>query len=383
MNTELIEAAEQLVPLFKESARETELARQPLDHVIEAVRQSGIFSMMVPKQYGGYEEDMDTFFEVVLKLSRADASMGWITGFYIEHNLWLMNYPKHVVETVLDGADHFLAPGALNIGAGKAEKVDGGYRLNGQWQWGTGIVHGTWVMAGGLVIENDRPVPTFFLMPKSDVEPIDTWHVTGMCGTGSWDFRINDVFVPDDYALPFQLFLDASSGIQERYSGKLYTTPLMPVLALTAGLPILGTAQMAIKEFSRQMGEKLEKKILRAGTPQADVSVMLGEASLTIDTAELVMRDVLADVMEKRVSASNQDRGQWLSQVAYAVHTCKDAVGKIATETGASGGLLSNPIQRAKRDIDIASNHVVFSRQSRYGDIGRALLGQGAGVARV
>ncbi len=91
-----IKQAEQLVPLLRETAREAETNRKPLDHVIEAIRQSGLFSLMVPKQYGGHEADLDTFFDVVLTLSRADASMGWITGFYIEHNLWLLNYSQEV-----------------------------------------------------------------------------------------------------------------------------------------------------------------------------------------------------------------------------------------------------------------------------------------------
>ncbi len=381
---DLIKQAEKLAPLFRETAREAELNRKPLDHVIEAVRESSLFSLMVPKSYGGHEADLDTFFDVVLTLSRADASMGWITGFYIEHNLWLLNYSDDVCARVFDGNDHVLAPAALNIGAGQAIKVEGGYVLNGQWQWGTGIVHGTWVLAGGLIMDNEGgPVPTFFLMPISDVEPIDTWHVTGMCATGSWDFRIDDVFVPEERALPFQQFLDATSGITERFSAPLYSTPLMPVLGFAASLPILGAAQMVLAEFSDQMRKKFENNVLRAGTPLPDVSGVIGEAALKIDTAELILRDVLADVMAKRNKATNAERAFWLSRIAYAVYTCKEAAFRISEETGASGGFLSNPIQRAVRDISIATNHVVFSKTGRYGDVGKAMLGQDASNARV
>ena len=311
---DLIKQAENLAPLLRETAREAEANRKPLDHVIEAIRESGLFSLMVPKKYGGHEADLDTFFDVVLTLSRADASMGWITGFYIEHNLWLFNYAEEVCAKVLDGNDHVLAPAALNIGSGKATKVDGGYVLNGQWQWGTGIVHGTWVLAGGLVMDDaNGPVPTFFLMPKSDVEPIDTWHVTGMCATGSWDFKIDDVFVPNDHALPFQQFLDATSGIAERFSAPLYSTPLMPVLGFAASLPILGAAQMALAEFSHQIRQKIENNVLRAGTPLPDLSGVIGEAALKIDTAELVLRDVMADIMVKRKNATSEERNNWLA----------------------------------------------------------------------
>ena len=381
---ELLERAESLVPLLQETAREAEIARQPLDRVIEAIRESGLYSLMVPKTLGGCEQDLDTFFDVALILSRADASMGWLTAFYIEHNLWLFNYPESVFSRVFGEANHVLAPAALNIGGGSATRVEGGYRLQGQWQWGTGIVHGTWVMAGGLVMdESAGPVPTFFLLPIDQVEPVDTWHVTGMCATGSWDFRIHDVFVPEDHALPFQQFLDASSGITERFPSPLYSTPLMAVLGLTAAVPILGAAQNVLGEFTTQMQQKIENNVLRAGTPLPDVSGLIGAAALKIDAAELVLRDTLADVMDKRNRASNAERSHWLSRIAYAVFTCKEAALAISEETGASGGFLSNPIQRAVRDISIATNHVVFAKASRYGDVGRALLGQRASKARV
>ena len=100
-------------------------------------------------------------------------------------------------------------------------------------------------------------------------------------------------------------------------------------------------------------------------------------------SAELVLRDVLADVMAKRNKATNAERAYWLSRTAYAVYTCKQAVLRISEETGASGGFLSNPIQRAVRDISIATNHVVFSKTSRYGDVGKAMLGQDTVTARV
>ena len=93
-----------------------------------------------------------------------------------------------------------------------------------------------------------------------------------------------------------------------------------------------------------------------------------------IDSAELVLRDVLADVMAKRNRSTNSERAYWLSRIAYAVYTCKAAVLRISDETGASGGYLDNPIQRAVRDISIATNHVVFAKASNYGDLGKAML---------
>ncbi|MCR9259733.1 MAG: hypothetical protein NXH95_08435 [Pseudomonadaceae bacterium] len=139
---------------------------------------------------------------------------------------------------------------------------------------GIGIVHGTWILAGGLVMDDETgPVPMFFLMP---------------------------------------------------------------VLGFTAALPILGAAQMALAEFSDQMRHKIENNVLRAGSPLPDVSGVIGEAALRMDTAELVLRDVMADVMAKRNKATNAERAYWLSRMAYAAYTYKEATLRISEKTSAS-----------------------------------------------
>ena len=370
----LLERAEALVPLFRDNARAAESARRPSEHVIQAIKESGLFALMVPKAYGGHEADLDTFFDVVLTLSRLMLPWAGLQGFLL--NTRMLNYSDQVCSTVFGDDNYALAPATLNVGAGTAQAVNGGYRLSGQWQWGTGILHSRWVLAGGIAMVEQTPTPTFFLLPIEEVELVDTWFMSGMCATGSWDFKVDDVFIPQDRALPFQSILDATSGISERFGGPLYRTPLMPVLGFAAGLPILGAAQSALSNFAEQMRVKLESKTLRSGMPQPDVSKILGEVSLKVETAELLMRSVLQDVMSKRSEANSEERTHWLSQIAYAVHTCKEASIQIADVTGASGGHLDNPVQRAVRDIAVASNHVVFSKDSQYTAVGRNLLGQ-------
>lgn len=375
----LIGRAGELAPLLRETAREAELARRPLDRVVETFEESGLCSLMVPKVYGGYEQDLDTFFEVVLTMSRADASMGWLLGFYIEHCFWFLHFPKSVSDQVYGDNNYALAPATLNVGGGRAEKVDGGYRLSGQWQWGTGIVHATWVMAGAMVMDDDgTPTPTWFLLPRDQVDPVDTWFISGLCGTGSWDFKIDDMFIPDDHALPFMSLIDLSSGIADRYDAPLCNTPLMPMLGIAAAAPMLGAAQMALDEYCVQTKAKIEKGVVRggAGREAYEPNIPIGEAALKIETAELLIRDVISDLMARRADADMNLRSRWLSRLAHAVYACKDAATQIGAETGASGAMLDNPIQRAVRDIAAGSNHIIFAKYSRYGDYGRQLVGR-------
>lgn len=375
---ELIAAAEKLAPLLREKAREAEIERKPLDEVIDAIREAGLFSLMTPKCYGGHEADVDTFFEVSLILSRADASMGWLTSFYMEHTFWFCGFPEDFQKELFSDQSYVLAPATLNIGGGKAQEVDGGYRISGRWQWGTGIIHANWVLVGALVAGDDGPpAPMFFAMPRDEVKAIDTWHVAGMCSTGSYDIEVEDVFVPKNRAVAMFDLTNATTT-SKIHDGPLYRTPLIPILGFASALSMLGAAQGALEEYQTQTKAKIAANQLRAGGAIKDEGKpsVVASAALTINAAELILRDVLREVMEYRIDATQEMRGSWLSRMAHAIFMCRGAVQDIVSVTGASGSRLDSPIQRALRDISTGSNHVLFDRESRYADYGRTLLDQ-------
>lgn len=375
---ELVEASENLMPLLREKAREAEEQRKPLDEVIEAIEKSGIFSTMVPRCYGGHEADLDTFFEVVLNISKADASMGWLTAFYMEHAYWFCGFPEEFQKEVFAEKSYVLAPATLNITAGKAEKVDGGYRLSGQWGWGTGIIHADWVLIGAPITDDHgNMIPFFFAMPREDVEAIDTWYMSGMCSTGSFDIKVDNVFVPDNRAVSM-FALTGATSTSAMHDGPLYKTPLMPILGFASALSVLGAAQGALEEYQTQIKAKIAAAVPRAGGTIKDEGKpsVVAKAALDIEAADLVLREILRDVMEQRNSASPETRGAWLTRMAHAVFMCRAAIQDIMSVMGAGGSTLDSPIQKALRDVSTGSNHIIFDREARYADYGRTLLGQ-------
>lgn len=377
-HAELIEAAHRLAPLLRERAREAEIARKPLDEVIEALRESGIFSLMVPERFGGHEADLDTFFEVALILSRADASMGWLSAFYMEHTFWFCGFEEEFQKELFADRSYVLAPATLNLSGGTAQAVDGGYRVSGCWQWGTGIHHADWVLVGAPAMAEDGSVaPLFFAVPREEVEAVDTWYVAGMCSTGSFDIKIDDVFVPKERVVEMLDLINATSA-RQIHEGPLYRTPLVPILGFASALAMLGAAQGALEAYQSQTKAKIAANEQRAGGTITDEGkpAVVAAAALDIEAAELMLRSVLHDVMEQRDEACRETRGSWMSRMSHAVFMCRSAVQDIVSVTGASGSRLESPIQKALRDISTGSNHVIFDRESRYADYGRTLLDQ-------
>jgi len=375
---DLIESASQLAPLLAHHAAEAERMRQPHDEVIRRLREAGIFEMMVPRCYGGLEFDLDTFLEVGLALAEGDASMAWVTCFYIEHNWMLCQFPESFQKSLYAHRSHWLAPASIAPG-GVARPTDGGFRLSGRWKWGTGIVHAEWVLVNAIVEDPSSPDPAIrlFALPRDAVSMDDTWHVDGMVATGSHDIVIDDAVVPEDRTVDLFAMTSGTAPGARCHAGPLYRTPMIPILALTAAMPALGQARAAIRTFR----ERLTERVLygTAGVKQSDkpaAQMRLARADVEVQQVELAMRAVVAQIMALRDRATLLDRARWTATLALGVDQCKRILQSISEASGASAHFLDNPLQRSLRDVSVIACHVVFDLDQRLEIYGRALLGR-------
>ena len=330
---------------------------------------------MTPKEYGGAELDLDTFFEVGLILGHADGSHGWVMTFCIEHVWMFTQFPGSFQKELFADRAWVLAPGMLSP-AGRATRTGDGWVLDGRWQWGTGIVHANWVIAGAMV-DNEKggKYPAFFALPREQTTTVDTWNMSGMCGTGSHDVLIDNVFVPGDRIVSIPDMINARAEGGHLHEGPLYSTPMAPILSLAASLPVLGQAKRVVDEFSSQLQKRFDMATFDSQANSATRQVRLAEADMEIASAEHLMRWVMADVMDKRAGADEKTRIRWTTSIAHAAQTCQRAVNRLAEVAGASSHFLDNPIQRARRDINTAAAHMVFDLDERHRTHGRSLLG--------
>jgi len=378
---ELIERARALAPLLAAEAAESERLRQPTDTAIRALEEAGLFELMVPRRFGGRELDLDTFLEVGLALGEGDASLAWVTTFYIEHCWILCQFPEAFQKELFADRSYVLAPGSITP-SGKGKREGGGYRLSGRWAWGTGVMHADWVIVGAVLADADgNPDPRFFAVPIGQVEVEDTWYVDGMVGTGSNDMLVEDVWVPEERSMPI-LPVSAGRGPgAEIHDGPLYRTPMLPILALAATMPALGQARAALARFRTRLGERVLFGGAGRQAEQAAAQIRLARVELGVRQAELLLRDTVAQVMERRDAATVEDRARWAASYATVVDQSKRAIRSIADASGASAHRLDDPLQRALRDVHTMSSHVVFDLDARLELYGRVRLGLEPGLA--
>lgn len=377
----LVDRLAALVPDLAAQAPDGERQRQIPDAAWRAIEETGVFRLMVPKARGGLELDLDAFLEVGLTLAAADISTAWVTSFLVEHNWMFCQFPESFQQALYAERSFVNAPGAI-APTGQARQEDGGFRLSGRWAWGTGVMHSSWVLVGGLVEGMGPEGIRFFALPKSEVKVEDTWDIAGMCATGSHDMVISDVLVPEERSVSIlDMTLGQAPG-SRLYDGPLYRTPMIPILLMAASMPLIGHAREVVRRFREKLTGHTRMLSPQKQSEKASSQMRLARVTAEVRQAELLLRDVVSDVMRLRNDAKPEDRARWSASIAHAVHQSKQVIQDVAQGSGASAQFHKDPLQRALRDVNVASCHIAFDLDAQRELHGRIMLGldPGAGL---
>ena len=199
----LVEAVRALAPLIREHADAIERDRCLPPPVLRGLIEADLFRLLAPRELGGAEADPLIVCRVVEEASQLDGAVGWCVMIGTCYSLFGGLLPREAAAEIFTGPESVVA-GAFRLN-GTARAVDGGYVVSGRWSLGSGIPHSTWALGGCRVYDGDElrqgpnggPVPLIAFFPKDDVDVLDTWHVAGLRGTGSHDYTVSELFVPE------------------------------------------------------------------------------------------------------------------------------------------------------------------------------------------
>ncbi|WP_405010274.1 acyl-CoA dehydrogenase family protein [Kitasatospora sp. NBC_01539] len=216
----ILARARALAPALRERSEEIERARRLPADVVELLRATGVFRMGFGRSWGGPELTSMEQTAVVEALAYGDTSAGWCAMIGMDTGLYASFLDETAAKEMFPHLDMITA--GLLFPSGRADRVPGGYRLTGHWQFGSGITHSDWVISGAFIFADGLPEPAegpqdsrLLMVPRSEVEILDTWHTTGLAGSGSCDYRITDVFVPEEHALTFDTVHGAAGPLAQ------------------------------------------------------------------------------------------------------------------------------------------------------------------------
>jgi len=289
------------------------------------------------------------------------ASSAWTLGFYILHNWMLALFDEQAQDEVFaDGP--VLCPAPL-APTGRGLPVDGGVRLTGRWSWATGIMAADWVMVGALCGADDEMYPALALLPANQVGVQDVWHTAGMRATGSNDVVVDDVVVPEHRLVKVTDVYAGTAPGAALHDAATYRWPMVPALALVAAMPALGVAEHVADVFATRLGERVLAYSGVAQKQQPAAQIRLGDARVRLRALDGMLRETittLETMVDDGVRIPRAVRAQARLAAAHIVHESRSIIADLLESSGASAQFLSSPLQRAKRDIDVISGHVVF-----------------------
>ena len=376
---ELVERIRELVPMVEAHAAQAERERKPVDAVMQAIEDTGAYKFFVPKRYGGFEFSLKSFMEIGMLLGEGCLSTGWVVTFCMEHNWLLGLFNEQAQDEIFGRQPYIIAPGAL-APKGTATPVDGGYRISGRWEWGTGVMHADWVMVGAVTVGGDPGSPELcmYLIPCDQVNVLDTWHVAGMVGTGSNDIEVTDVVVPSHLRQNITDMRDGGSPGAELHGSATYRMPMMPVLGLTAAAPAVGAARKAVALFRERLSSRDVYGTQEKQAQRAMAQARLANAQVAVENAETLLLHIARQVMdwgESGQRCETEERAHLRLQIATVVRQARDVVRAVVEASGAHAHFLDSPLQRSLRDLHTLSCHTVFDMDVGAELYGRLLLG--------
>jgi len=351
------------------------------NQTIRDFEESGLMGIVQPARVGGSELDYAALLDATLELSRGCGSAGWIYINIACHHWMLAMFDKQAQDDVWKtGADTYVATSVI-YPAGRAKKVKGGYTLSGRWPFCSGIHHSDWIIFGGMVAGRTKAAPQerrMFLLPKSDIEVIDTWDVTGLAATGSLDSAVSNVFIPVHRTLAA---IDVCGGPTPGSAvnpNPLYQLPVAALFPHLIAAPVTGMA-MAINDtcqqsMSARVSTYSQSKVADFPTLQLHLSDAMAacEASRSLIMADCEEAQRYAEAGKV---APLEAKTRWRRNAAFLANMAADATTQLYRCQGGGAIYAKNPLQRQFRDLHAGLGHIGVSNDANGVAYGRVALG--------
>ncbi|MDG1230890.1 MAG: acyl-CoA dehydrogenase family protein [Pseudomonadales bacterium] len=377
--TSPVQRAQALEALIRAHAEEADGNRRLAKEVAVAFAENGLYRIGAPRAYSGEESDPMTQIETIETISRFDGSAGWNLMIGVE-TFGLMASSFGECEYLINDPTVVLCGSTAAVGT--AEKVDGGYRVNGQWQFVSGCHNASLFCATvNLVEDGERGAERFAAivqLPEFQIQ--DTWYVGGMRGSGSHDVHVKNAFVPANHLLPA---IGAARSDQP-----LMRFPTGARLAYNKVAVSLGLARAGLDAFVELAAGKIPRFSSKSLRDRPSAHRAIAEAEVRVLASRALLMDLVAELWQQVLNEDHittRERAIFQLACSDAVRGCVEAVDLVSDAAGTSANFQSHPLERIGRDVRVVRQHITVAG-FHMEDGGRVLIGmppEGAMLTRL
>ncbi|MEZ5557296.1 MAG: acyl-CoA dehydrogenase family protein [Pseudomonadales bacterium] len=371
-----VATAESFQQEIRDRAATIEAARRMPADLAERMARAGMFRLLVPCEYGGAQVHPQVFFDALMTTARADGAVGWCQMIGATTGMLAASLPEEWSRTIYAANPDTITTG-VTAPLGRAERVDGGLRVSGRWPFGSGSQISDWICGGCLLTEGGElrrdargaPESLLAFFPAREVRIHDTWHTSGLCGTGSNDIEVIDAFVPEGRW--------AVLGHRARVDETLYRFPTLGLLALGVSAVALGIARNALDAFLELAGGKVPTGSARTLAERSAVQKDLARAQALVDSAAALTREHIDAAWQQAESTGrlgNDIKARLRLAATNTAWSAAEAVDLLYHAAGGTSIYQTSALQRCFRDVHVATQHIMVA-QPTYEMVGKVLLG--------
>ena len=370
ISSALAQQAEKLVPLLDQHAPYADEEGRLAAEVVDALLRNGMFLMWTPKELGGLELDPVQSLDVLAIVSYGDASAGWVL---MAANLAIGTAGSYLgqsaVAELFAGGKHPVIAGQ-GTRPGTATRVEGGYKLTGSWSFGSGLLHSTHTHSLGIIVETGEA--RIFVAPIAQANlKLDSWNVMGLRGTGSVDYTMDGVFVPEAYT-------HGAFTTEPMRGGAIFRSGIMGFAEICHSGWAVGVGRRLLDE----LGALIVSKAGRPGALSASDSFQEKYARLEASyrAARALVYETWTDVTQTIAAGSPLSvRQHTMIRLAlgHITQTLADVANGVYLLSG-TAGLRRGVIERLVRDVHAGTQHIT-SAPVMWQSAGRELAGLARG----
>ncbi len=384
----LVRAAAAIRPVLHDYHEEIEREQRLPRALVEQLRAAGFYRLVIPRALGGLQVDPLTYLRVVELLAEGAGSVGWNLANNSIGQLVTLGLPDEGVHEIYGSGDVPTIAGTAVQGGGQAVPVEGGYRVSGHWTFGSGCQESGWMLGSFQILEGGQPRTRpdggslywrgVFARAEAEVVP-GSWDVAGLRGTGSFDWTVKDVFLPERRTM-------VHAGVPldnqwSRWPGVTYALPSQAWVGPHHSAVITGIARAGIDALIQLAGEKTPRG--RTGMLRESLQVQdaVGRADAVLNAGRVYRSAMIAELWNTIAAGKEttlEQRARCRLASTYAADSAREAMDLVYRHGGSTSFKRQSRLAECWRDLHVVGQTVTIAPEW-YPIGGRVYLGMDPG----
>jgi indole-3-acetate monooxygenase len=384
----VVQAAAALQPMLRRYHDEIEHEQRLSPALVEQLHAAGCYRMVIPRALGGLQVDPLTYLRVVELLAEGAGSVGWNVCNNSIGQLVTLGLPDEGVHEIYPPGHATVIAGTAVQGGGQAVPVAGGYRISGRWTFGTGCQESTWMLGSFQILDDGIPrrrpdggsLYWRAVFPRAEAEIVPgSWDVTGLRGTGSFDWTVKDVFLPERRAM-----VHAGMPLDNQWSrwpGITYALPSVCWVGPHHSSVITGIARAGIDALIALAVDKTPRGRTGLLCENPQVQEAIGRADAVLNAGRTYRSAMIAELWNTIAAGKEttlEQRARCRLASTYAADNAREAMDLVYRHGGSTSFKRESRLAECWRDLHVVGQTVTVAPEW-YPIGGRVYLGMDPG----